>query len=391
MKLKLIGASAMAALLVACAQPAKEECGKQLGLCPKAFGEATVDGKVVKLYTLKNDSTGMVAQFTNIGAKLVSLFAPDANGEFADVVCGYATVGEYVACDQKAGVGESFFGATIGRYGNRINGGKFSIDGVEYQVDINENGVNSLHGGSKGFFCAIFDANQIDDKTIEFTYKSVDGEMGYPGNLDMKLTYSLCDCGSLKLEYEATTDKPTVVNLTHHSFFNLGGEGDSTICDEKIQIFADNITPVDGNLIPTGELMPVEGTPFDLRESALIGDGINADDEQIKLGGGYDHNWVLSSEIDAETGLRMAAKVVDPSGRTMTVLTTEPGLQFYAGNFMNATQKGKSGVLYPYRSAICLETQHFPDSPNHENFPSTVLRPGEKYSHVCIYKFGVEK
>lgn len=392
MKLQILSLCAIAAaMLVACAQPAKEECPKKLGLCPKAFGETTVNGKTVQLYTLHNDSTGMVAQFTNLGAKLVSLYVPDRDGNFADVVCGYATAAEYAACDNKEGKGEPFFGATIGRYGNRIAEGKFSIDGVDYQIDVNEKN-RSLHGGSRGFYSVVFDAKQVDDKTIEFTYRSADGEMGYPGNLDVKLTYKLTCCGALKLEYEATTDKPTVVNLTHHSFFNLAGEGDSTICDEQIQIFADNITPVDADLIPTGELMPVEGTPFDLRQPVVIADGIDADHEQIKLGGGYDHNWVLSSEADSVSGLRKAAKVIDPqSGRTMTVLTTEPGIQFYAGNFMNATQKGKTGVLYPYRSALCLETQHFPDSPNHSNFPSTILRPGETYSHVCIYKFGVEK
>lgn len=363
---------------------------EKLGLCPKTFGEATVDGKSVKLYTLKNEKTGMVAQLINHGAKLVTLYVPDAKGEFADVVLGYSTLAEYLACDNAKGVGEPFFGATIGRYGNRIGKGKFSIDGVEYQVEVNEN-QNSLHGGTQGFYAKAFDANQIDDKTIEFTYTSADGEMGYPGNLTMKLTYTLCDCGSLKLIYSATTDKPTLCNLTHHSFFNLSGEGNPTICDEKIQIFADSITPVDNALIPTGEIMPVDGTPFDLRKLTVIGDGIDANHEQIKLGGGYDHNWVLSEKPDAE-GLRKAALVVDDkSGRTMTVLTTEPSMQFYAGNFLNGTQKGKSGVMYARRSALCLETQHYPDSPNHANFPSTVLRPGETYHHVCIYKFDVKK
>ncbi|MBR6251130.1 MAG: galactose mutarotase [Bacteroidales bacterium] len=392
MKFQNLTLSAMAALLVACAQqPAKEEsCQKHLGLCCKSFGSAVVDGDSVRLYTLHNDSTGMVAQFTNLGAKLVTLYTPDRNGDFADVVCGYATAAEYAACDNKAGKGEPFFGATIGRYGNRIAAGKFSIDGVEYQTEVNE--INrTLHGGSKGFFSVMFKANKIDDQTIEFTYKSADGEMGFPGNLDMKLTYKLTNCGALKLVYEATTDKPTVVNLTHHSFFNLAGEGDSTICDEQIEIYADNITPVDKNLIPTGELMPVEGTPFDLRNATVIGEGIKGEHEQLKLAGGYDHNWVLSSEPDS-CGLRKAARVFDPqSGRVMTVYTTEPGIQFYAGNFMNSTQTGKTGVKYPYRSALCLETQHFPDSPNHDNFPSTILRPGETYNHVCVYKFDVEK
>ncbi|MCQ2204431.1 MAG: galactose mutarotase [Bacteroidales bacterium] len=396
MKVQKIALGAMAAMLVACAQPAQKECNEgcndKVGLCAKSFGEAVVNGDTVKLFTLRNDSTGMVAQFTNIGAKLVSLYVADKDGNLGDVVCGYATAAEYAACDNAAGKGEPFYGATIGRYGNRIAGGKFSIDGTEYQIDVNENGVNSLHGGHLGYYSVVFNANKVDDKTIEFTYKSADGEMGYPGNLDVKVTYSLCDCGSIKIAYEATTDKPTVVNLTNHSFFNLAGEGDTTIVDEQIQILADQITPVDKNLIPTGEFMNVEGTPFDLRELTVIGDKINEDHEQIKLGGGFDHNWVLSSEINPETGLRTAAKVVDPqSGRVMTVLTNEPGIQFYAGNFMNGSQTGKCGKPAPYRSALCLETQHFPDSPNHANFPSTVLRPGETYNSVCVYKFEVVK
>lgn len=397
MNIQNIALGAMATMMVACAQPTqnnnekccgdKASCSERIGLCCKAFGEATVDGKTVKLYTLKNDSTKMVAQLTNLGAKLVTLYTPDKEGKLGDVVCGYATAAEYAECDNKAGKGESFFGATIGRYGNRISEGKFTIDGVEYQVDQNER-TNSLHGGHRGYYSQVFDANQIDEKTIEFTYKSADGEMGYPGNLDVKVTYTLCDCGSIKIAYEATTDKPTVVNLTNHSFFNLAGEGDSTICDEQIQIIANQITPVDRRLIPTGEFMDVENTPFDLRELTVIGDKINEEHEQIKLGGGFDHNWVLSGEADETTGLRVAAKVVDPqSGRIMTVLTNEPGIQFYAGNFMNGTQKGKTGVMYPYRSALCLETQHFPDSPNHDNFPSTLVRPGETYTSICVYKF----
>lgn len=394
MKIKNLTFGAIAAvLLVACAQPAKKEegCCKKLGLCPKAFGEATVDGKTVKLFTLRNDSTGFVAQFTNLGAKVVSLYTPDRNGNFDDVVFGYATAAEYAECDNATGKGEPFFGATVGRYGNRIAGGKFTIDGTEYQVDVNEKN-RSLHGGSKGLYSVVYDANQVNNTTIEFTYHSADGEMGYPGNLDVKVTYTLTNCGALKIEYAATTDKPTVVNLTNHSYFNIGGETDSTILDEKLQILADNITPIDADFIPTGELLPVEGTPFDFRQPTTIGDSINSNHEQVTLAGGFDHNWVLSAEPDSVSGLRKAAVVTDPqSGRVLTVLTTEPGVQFYAGNFLNSTIKGKGGVLYPYRSALCLETQHFPDSPNHDNFPSTVLRPGETYSHVCVYKFSVDK
>lgn len=385
----LLSAFAASMLFASCSQQAKqEEC--KLGLCPDQFGTAQVDGKDVKLFTLTNKN-GMVAQVTNLGAKVVSLYAPNKNGEFADVVMGYATAAEYAACDNATGVGESFFGATIGRYGNRIANGKFSIDGTEYELNINENGVTTLHGGNRGFYSVVWDANQTSENSIEFKYLSADGEMGFPGNLNVKVTFTLCDCNSLKIEYEATTDKATVVNLTNHSYFNLAGESsDSTINNHIMKINADNITPVDAKLIPTGELMPVAGTAFDFNTPHAIADSIASEHEQMKLGAGYDHNWVLSAELDS-CGLREAAVVKDPiSGRVMTVLTNEPGIQFYGGNFINGTQKGKCGKMYQYRGALCLETQHFPDSPNHENFPSTVLRPGETFKSVCVYKFTAE-
>lgn len=321
---------------------------------------------------------------------MVTLCVPDAKGEIGDVVFGYATAKEYAECDNATGKGEPFFGATIGRYGNRIAGGKLTIDGTDYQLSQNENG-NCLHGGNRGFYSQVFSAEQKGDTAITFSRLSPDGEMGFPGNLNVKVTYTLTSGNAIRIDYEATTDKPTVVNLTNHSFFNLAGESDTTINDETIQIFADCITPVDESLIPTGELMPVEGTPFDFRNGRVIGDSLDSNHAQIKLGNGYDHNFVLSSPVDAN-GLRKAAVVTDPqSGRIMTVLTSEPGLQFYAGNFINSTQTGKCGHKYPFRSALCLETQHFPNSPNVASFPSTRLNPGEKYSHTCVYQFSTVK
>ncbi len=386
MKNQILALASVASLMVACQPSQKAECNKPVGLCPEKFGTAVVDSQEVKLFTLKN-ANGCVAQFTNLGAKMVTLCVPDADGNIGDVVFGYATAAEYAECDNASGKGEPFFGATIGRYGNRIAGGKFSIDGTEYQLCQNENG-NCLHGGNRGFYSQVFNAEQKGDSAITFSRVSPDGEMGFPGNLDVKVTYTLTSCNAVKIEYEATTDKPTVVNLTNHSFFNLAGEADTTINDETIQIFADAITPVDGSLIPTGELMPVEGTPFDFRSGRVIGDSLASEHPQIKLGNGYDHNFVLNSEVLPCCGLRKAAIVTDPqSGRVMTVLTSEPGVQFYAGNFINSTQTGKCGHKYPFRSALCLETQHFPNSPNVESFPSTRLNPGETYKHTCVYAF----
>lgn len=392
MKQHTLAAAALATLALAACQPAQQQqpaAPAPLGLTAEAFGTDTVDGKAIGLYTLRN-ANGAVAQFTNLGAKLVTLFVPDADGNMADVVLGYATAAEYAACDNATQKGEPFFGATIGRYGNRIANGRFSIDGTEYQLCQNEK-QTSLHGGTRGFFSQVFDVVQQGDTAITFSLLSPDGEMGYPGNLDVAVTYTLTDSNSVVISYKATTDKPTIVNLTNHSFFNLAGEGDSTINDESIRIWADAITPVDADLIPTGEMLPVEGTPFDFRAARAIGDSLASQHPQLLLGNGYDHNFVLSSPAGAY-GLRIAAQVTDPqSGRVMTVYTTEPGVQFYAGNFLNATQKGKSGILYPHRSALCLETQHFPNSPNIEAFPSVRLNPGETYSHVCVYAFSAVK
>lgn len=345
--------------------------------------QTTIDGKTTDLYTLKNKN-GIEITVTNFGAHVVEIWTPDKNGQFEDIVLGHDNVDAYVNYK-----GERFLGATIGRYGNRIKAGKFQLDGVDYQVPLND-GPNSLHGGNKGFDMVVWDAKQVNDQKLELAYLSKDMEEGYPGNLDVKMTYELTDDNEFIITHRATTDKKTVLNLTHHSFFNLHGAGNGTINDHVLTLNADRFTPVDSTLIPTGELATVEGTPMDFRQPTAIGERVNQDFEQLKFGHGYDHNWVISRKTDNETEL--AATVYEPqSGRVLEVFTTEPGIQFYGGNFFDGSMKGKGGKSYDYRASIALETQHFPDSPNQPNFPSTVLNPGENYYHVCVYKFGVRK
>jgi aldose 1-epimerase len=276
----------------------------------------------------------------------------------------------------------------VGRFGNRIDKATFKIDSTTYKLTANDNG-NTLHGGPTGFHKKVWDAVQPNDTTIEFSYISKDGEEGYPGTLTVKMVYTLTQANEFKITYEATTDKATIVNLTHHSYFNLAGEGSATINDHLLTLNADNYTPVDSTLIPTGEIATVAGSPFDFRKPTAIGARIDSTNTQIKYGKGYDHNWVLNKKAAGE--LSLAAKVMDPkSGRVMEVFTTEPGIQFYGGNFLN-DNAGKFSHVYPFRSGFCLETQHYPDSPNKPQFPTTVLRPGETYKHTCIYKFSVEK
>lgn len=345
--------------------------------------QTTIDGKTTDLYTLKNKN-GIEITVTNFGAHVVEIWTPDKNGQFEDIVLGHDNVDAYVNYK-----GERFLGATIGRYGNRIKVGKFQLDGVEYQLPLND-GPNSLHGGNKGFDMVVWDAKQVNDQKLELAYLSKDMEEGYPGNLDVKMTYELTDDNEFIITHRATTDKKTVLNLTHHSFFNLHGAGNGSINDHVLTLNADRFTPVDSTLIPTGELATVEGTPMDFRQPTAIGERVNQDFEQLKFGHGYDHNWVISRKTDNETEL--AATVYEPqSGRVLEVFTTEPGIQFYGGNFFDGSMKGKGGKSYDYRASIALETQHFPDSPNQPNFPSTVLNPGENYYHVCVYKFGVRK
>lgn len=339
-----------------------------------------VDGKPTALYVLKNKN-GAEACVTNYGGRLVSVMVPDKNGKMTDVVLGYDNIADYIASDGN-------FGALIGRYGNRIAQGKFTLDGVEYELPHNDNG-HCLHGGPEGYHAVMWDAKQINGQSVELTRVSKDGEAGFPGNLDIKVTYTLTDDNAVDIKYEATTDKPTVVNLTNHSYFNLSGVPGSQILDQEIMINADKYTPVDDLLIPTSVIDPVENTLLDLRQPVAIGAHINESFDQLVKGGGYDMNWVLNTNGDINT---LAAKAYSPiSGIGLEVYTNEPGIQFYTGNFMSGQDKGKHGVLYPHRGAFCLETQHYPDSPNQPSFPSVVLRPGEKYMSHCIYKFIVNK
>ena len=342
--------------------------------------EGDVNGKPVKLYTLKNSKGASVA-ITNYGGRVVSLLVPNNKGTFTDVVLGYDSLKTY----QKPK--EPFFGAIIGRYGNRIAKGKFTLDGKAYQLDIND-GVNTLHGGFKGFYAQVFDAKQADDKSLDLTYVSKDGEGGYPGTLTVKVVYTLTDDNALKIEYTATTDKNTVVNLTNHAYFNLNGAGSSTITNNVLKINADAITPVDTTLIPTGKLMPVKGTPFDFTTAKEIGKDINETNEQLKNGKGYDHNFALNKH-DATQSVATVSST--ETGIVMDIYTEEPGLQFYSGNFLTGqTNDGKGGKAYPHRSAFCVETQHFPDAPNQPSFASTVLKPGATYHTVTTYKFSTK-
>jgi aldose 1-epimerase len=343
------------------------------------FGK-TVDGQEVKQFILQNTS-GMKVTLTNYGAILTSLSVPDRNGDFEDVVLGFPTLEGYLR-------GHPYFGAIVGRYGNRIGKGKFKLEKVEYHLAIN-NGENHLHGGLKGFDKVVWNGELVkQDRAVgvKFNYLSKDGEEGYPGNLSCTVTYWLTIKNELKIEYRATTDKATPVNLTHHSYFNLAGQGKGDVLNHQMEIFANWFTPVDRGLIPTGELRSVEGTPMDFRQIHAIGERINSDDEQLKFGLGYDHNWVLNR--GGGSSLALAARVYEPTtGRVMEVWTTEPGLQFYSGNFLDGTLMGKEGRVYHHRFGFSLETQHFPDSPNKPDFPDTILRPGETYRTETIYRF----
>ncbi len=344
------------------------------------FGQLP-DGTPVELYTLRN-SHGMEAQIMTYGGIVTSLKVPDKRGKLDDVVLGYDTLDAYLKSTP-------YFGALIGRYGNRIAKGQFSLDGVTYTLATN-NGVNALHGGLKGFDKVVWTARPLptaNGPSLIMTYVSRNGEEGYPGNLLVTAVYSVTEDNALKVEFTATTDRKTVVNLTHHSYFNLRGSGD--VLGHIVTINADKFTPVDGGLIPTGELRPVAGTPFDFTTPSAIGARIGqTQDEQIVLGQGYDHNWVLNKR---GSELSLAAKVHEPmTGRTMEVWTTEPATQFYTGNFLDGTLVGKGGWTYQKRNGFCFEPQHYPDSPNHPAFPSTELKPDETYRNTIIYKFGAE-
>lgn len=356
---------------------------------PVAAAKATIthapygtlpDGTAVEAFTL-NNGAGMTVKAINYGAIITSITVPDRNGKIDDVVLGFDSLDEYLK-------GTAYFGAVIGRYGNRIGGAQFALDGNTYKLAAN-NGPNSLHGGLKGFDKVVWQAQTFErdgSVGVVFTYTSADGEEGFPGALATQVTYTLTPKNELAIDYRATTDKPTVVNLTQHSYFNLGGDGSGDVLAHELTVDADRYNNVDRNLIPLGDPVTVEGTPFDFRTATAIGARIDADDEQIRLGRGYDHNYAINR---SGPGLVRAARVVEPkSGRTMEVFTTEPGVQFYTANHLDGVP-GKAGHVYGKRNAFCLETQHYPDSPNKPSFPSATLRPGETYESRTVYTFGV--
>jgi aldose 1-epimerase len=336
------------------------------------------DGTKVELHTLTN-AHGLVAKITNYGGIMTELHVPDRDGAMADILLGYDHLEGYLEVTP-------YFNALIGRYGNRIGNATFTLDGKTYELAAND-GANTLHGGVKGYDKVVWKARALPGRAaLELTYRSPDGEEGYPGNLDIKVVYELSDDNALIITYEAETDAPTVVNLTQHNYYNLRGQGRGSVLDHELMIDANLYTPVDAGLIPTGELASVAGTPMDFRQPKPIGSRIEADFEQLAFGLGYDHNWVLNKSANGE--LTFAARLYEPtSGREMEVWTTEPGLQFYGGNFLDGSITGKGGAVYHFRYGLCLETQHFPDSPNHPHFPSTRLDPGETYRSQTIYKF----
>jgi aldose 1-epimerase len=350
-------------------------------LLDKESFEKEVNGKQVSIFTLTN-KLGSVAQITNYGGKVASLWVQDKSGKYEDVVLGHTNIDDYLISKEK------YFGALIGRYGNRIKNGEFSLDSSTYNLKRN-NGDNHLHGGDAGFDAVVWNVEETKSNVLELSYVSENMEEGYPGTLSIRVNYELTDDNELKIEYWATTDASTVVNLTHHSFFNLKGAGNGTINEHLLRINAPYYTPVDEGLIPTGILATVEGTPFDFQKLTAIGERVDQIHPQLKNGKGYDHNFVLNQNFEE---LNYAAKVIEPvSGRVMEVFTNEPGLQFYGGNFLNGSVTGKENKAYKFRTAFCLETQHFPDSPNKPHFPSTRLDPGEDYYSVCIYKFSTVK
>lgn len=375
MKFRLLIAATMLALAGCCCN---EKCESALDLMKAENFQSEVDGKQVDLYTLTNGDLTM--QVTNFGARVVSLWVPDREGKMADIVLGYENLDRYVN-----NTGERFLGAVVGRVANRIGAGKFTLNGVEYTTPQNNNG-QTLHGGLKGVDMVVWDVVEVKPESIVLHYLAADGEDGFPGNLDITMTYTLTPENEFRVDYKATTDAATVVNLSHHSFFNLKGEAGGTITDHILTLKADKITPVDANLIPTGEFMDVEGTPFDFRQPTAIGERIDVENEQLANGKGYDLNWVLEREDNGEI-MNVATLYEPASGRAMDVLTDQVGIQFYSGNFFDGTYNGKYGQPLRFRESVALETQKFPDAPNQPSFPSVVLNPEEEYTQVCIYKF----
>ena len=385
LQLLLVASAGLAAAsLVGCASTSMSNSTNSISSAP--FGTLP-DGTAVEIYTLRN-THGLEARIMTYGGIVQSLKVPDRNGKLGDVVYGFDTLAGYTSDAYLKGC--PYFGALIGRYGNRIGGAKFTLEGQSYTLATN-NGVNTLHGGVKGFDKVVWSAKSLvgpDGPELVLAYYSRDGEEGYPGNLQVTAIYTLTDDNELKLQYAATTDKPTVVNLTQHSYFNLTGQANTDILGHLVYINADQTTPVDAGLITTGEFKSVDGSPFDFRKPTAIGAHINDPDTVLQYGPGYDHNWVINKPL-GQFGLM--ARVTDPSsGRVMEVLSDEPGLQFYAGNFLNGTLTGKEGHVYKIHGAFAMEPQHYPDSPNKPNFPSTELKPGEKYHNTIVYKFSVE-
>lgn len=366
-------------LFLACTNRSQPEETTTLSGLKKSNFETEFEGKQTYLYVLKNAS-GMEVCITNYGGRIVSVMVPDKDGEMQDVVLGFESVDDYINTPNN-------LGATIGRYGNRIAHGKLMVDGVEYDLPKNNNG-HTLHGGDKGFDSKVFDANQTNEKTLELTYFSKDGEEGFPGNLTTKVTMTLTDDNAIDIQYEASTDKETVINLTNHAYFNLAGNHEETILNHLLTIDADSFTPIDSTVMTTGEILTVEGTDLDFRTPTLIGKRIdNYENEQLKNADGYDHNWVLNTGGDIT---KSSATLYYPeTGIELDVYTTEPGMQIYTGNFLDGSMTGKKGVNYKKRTAVCLETQKYPDAPNNPDWPSTSLKPGEEYTSRCIYKFSV--
>jgi len=367
--------AAVCAAIVSCTQKS------EVTLLPASDFETVVDGKQVSLYTLTAGDITM--QVTNFGARVVTLWTPDKNGNMEDIVLGYNNIDNYIN-----NPGERFLGAVVGPYANRIAGGTYTIGDETYNFPQNNNG-QTLHGGLKGLDMVVWDVDSVTESQIVLSYLCPDGQDGMPGNRLINMIYTLTPENEFRVDYVAHTDKSTHMNISHHSFFNLKGEGNGTINDHILYINASGTTPVDAVLIPTGEIADVTGTPFDFREPKAIGRDVNVENEQLKNGAGYDHNWVLDRKTDSD--MELAASVYEPeSGRYMEVWTDQPAIQFYGGNFFDGTTKGKYGKSLNYRESIALETQKYPDTPHHPHFPSTLLNPGEQYTHVCVYKFGVK-
>ena len=380
MKKSFLIAGLATAMLASCTpQPEKPQLTLS-GLNPQKF-QTEVDSVATNLYTLKN-KTGMEVCITNFGGRIVSIMVPDKNGTMQDVVLGFDSIADYINIP-------SDFGASIGRYANRINLGRFELDGTKYQLPQNNFG-HCLHGGPKGWQYQVYEANPIDSTTLELTRISPDGDQNFPGNVTAKVTFKLTDDNAIDIKYSATTDKPTIINMTNHSYFNLSGDPSKLATDHILYVNADKYTPIDTTFMTTGKILPVKGTPMDFTTPKAVGQDIdNYDFDQIKNGDGYDHNWVLNTEGDIN---KLAAKLTSPiTGITLEVYTNEPGIQVYSGNFLDGTVKGKKGIVYNKRASVCLETQHYPDSPNKPEWPSVVLNPGETYNSECIFKFGVEK